>query len=256
MNRRTFLTTAILAAGRARAVTPDLSLTVHADERLNTIAPDFAGLGYEIASVGRPGLMRGANKVYVQLVRTLGARGVIRIGGNTADFATYSPAGAAISSPFGTVVNDAVIKDLGEFLQATGWTLIWALNLGKGSEADAIAEAKAVRAAAGPRLLAFEIGNEPDLFVNAKHRKPGYDYDEWLAEYRRYKAALRAEFPGLAFAGPDVAGKTDWVTRFAADEGKDTILLAHHYYREGQNPTSTTDGPRQTAIATIGSSVP
>jgi hypothetical protein len=241
MNRRTFLTTAILAAGRARAVTPDLSLTVHADERLNTIAPDFAGLGYEIASVGRPGLMRGANKVYVQLVRTLGARGVIRIGGNTADFATYSPAGAAISSPFGTVVNDAVIKDLGEFLQATGWTLIWALNLGKGSEADAIAEAKAVRAAAGPRLLAFEIGNEPDLFVNAKHRKPGYDYDEWLAEYRRYKAALRAEFPGLAFAGPDVAGKTDWVTRFAADEGKDTILLAHHYYREGQNPTSTAE---------------
>src|SRR5450631_4167605 len=93
--------------------------------------------------------------------------------------------------------------------------------------------------AAGPRLLAFEIGNEPDLFVNAKHRKPGYDYDEWLAEYRRYKAALRAEFPGLAFAGPDVAGKTDWVTRFAADEGKDTVVLAHHYYREGQNPTST-----------------
>jgi hypothetical protein len=40
-------------------------------------------------------------------------------------------------------------------------------------------------------------------------------------------------------AGPDAAGKTDWVTRFAADEGKDAVLLTHHYYREGQNPGST-----------------
>jgi hypothetical protein len=253
MNRRNFLIRSVLAAGTlasrsaflggtaAAASTSDLSLTVRAGERLNAIAPDFVGLGYEIASVARPGLLSGANKVYVQLVRTLGARGVIRIGGNTEDFAVYSPAAAPVSSPFGTIVNDAVLKDLGEFLKSTGWTLIWALNLGKGSEADAIAEAKTVLAAAGPRLLAFEIGNEPDLFVNAKHRKPDYGYDEWLAEYRRYKAALRAQFPGIPFAGPDAAGKTEWVTRFAADEGKDTVLLTHHYYREGQNPTSTVE---------------
>jgi hypothetical protein len=51
--------------------------------------------------------------------------------------------------------------------------------------------------------------------------------------------ALRAQLPGIPLAGPDVAGKTDWVTRFAADEGKDAVLLTHHYYREGQNPGST-----------------
>ena len=34
-------------------------------------------------------------------------------------------------------------------------------------------------------------------------------------------------------------GRTDWVARFAADEGKDCVLLTHHYYREGQNPGST-----------------
>ena len=34
---------------------------------------------------------------------------------------------------------------------------------------------------------------------------------------------------------------TDWVTRFAADEGSDIKLLTHHYYAEGppQNPAST-----------------
>ena len=68
------------------------------------------------------------------------------------------------------MVNDAVLRDLGSFLEATGWKLIWALNLGKGSEADAIAEARSVLRIAGERLLAFEIGNEPDLFGRAKHR--------------------------------------------------------------------------------------
>jgi len=98
-----------------------------------------------------------------------------------------------------------------------------------------------VLAIAGERLLAFEIGNEPDLFSGEKHRRPGYGYEDWLVEYRRYKSALRAQLPGIPFAGPDVAGKTDWVTRFAADEGKDIVLLTHHYYREGQNPASTID---------------
>jgi hypothetical protein len=164
---------------------------------------------------------------------------VIRIGGNTADYAKYSPNAAAVSSARGTVVNDAVLKDLGGFLEATGWKLIWALNLGQGSEADAIAEARIISSIAGERLLAFEIGNEPDLFARAKHRKPEYGYEDWLAEYRRYKAALRREFPRIPFAGPDAALKTEWGTRFAADEGKDSVLLTHHYYREGQNPSSS-----------------
>ncbi len=197
------------------------------------------GLGYEISSVARPGLLSATNAVYVQLVRTLGARGVIRIGGNTADYASYSATAPAISTPYGSRVNDASLQELGSFLQATGWQLIWVLNLGSGSVADAIAEAGAVVRAAGGKLLAFEIGNEPDLFAHEKHRRPGYSYGAWLQDYRRYKAALRTRFPHIAFAGPDVAGSTDWVTRFAADEGGDAAILTHHYYRERQSPSST-----------------
>jgi Glycosyl hydrolase family 79 C-terminal beta domain len=249
MNRRDLLAGSVFAAGAlasrsgfGASDTNDgqvVGVVVRGDRPLHTISPDFMGLGYEIASVGRPGLMSRANGVYVQLVRTLGGRGVIRVGGNTADYASYAPTAPAVSSPYGTVVNDAVLKELGSFLEATGWKLIWALDLGRGSETDAIAEARAVRAIAGDRLLAFEIGNEPDLFSHEKHRKPEYSYEDWLADYRRYKRALRAQFPGIPFAGPDVAGKTDWVTRFANDEGKDAVLLTHHYYREGQNPGST-----------------
>jgi len=237
------------AGSQATAGTPAL-VTIHPERTLATIAPDFMGLGYEISSVTRPRLLTGADSIYVQLVRNLGARGVIRIGGNTSDYSQYSANVPAASSAYGTVVNDASLRDLGAFLEAVGWKLIWGLNLGdskvasaggspSGGIAQAIAEAKAVLGIAEDHLLAFEIGNEPDLFPNERHRLPGYTYDMWLAEFRHYKAALRAQLPNLPLAGPDAAGKTDWVTRFAADEDHDAVLLTQHYYREGQNSGST-----------------
>ncbi len=247
MNRRHFLSTSALTAGHLvfaqSSVQPGTAQPVHIsiDEAkpLQLIPPDFLGLGYEISSVARPGLLSRSNALYTQLVRTLSPEGVIRIGGNTADYASYSPAAQAVSTSYASVINDQVLHDLGTFLDATNWKLIWALNLGRGSIAQAVAEARAVTAIAGKHLLAFEIGNEPDLFPNEKHRPAPYTYDQWLADYRRFKAALRIALPGILFAGPDVAGHTDWVARYAADEGHDAVLLTHHYYRGNQSPAST-----------------
>jgi hypothetical protein len=244
MNRRDFIARSALAgvalaAPTTFADTSPAQVSVRIGPPLFTIASDFPGLGYEISSVARSGLLGLANSTYVELVRTLGREGVVRVGGNTADYARYMATAKPVSSPYGTMVNDRALKELGGFLEATGWKLIWALNLGSATEEDAVAEAKAVSAVAQNRLLAFEIGNEPDLFSHEKHRPPGYGYEQWLADYRRYKTALRAQLPGIPFAGPDVAGKTEWVSRFAVDEGKDIVLLTHHYYREGQNPGST-----------------
>lgn len=209
-----------------------------------TIPRDFLGLGYEISSVARPGLLSSQNSAYVRLVRTLGHHGVIRVGGNTSDYASYSRNGSPISSPedkAGSVVNDAVLRDLGRFLDATGWQLIWGLNLGRGSLENAIAEARAVTGATRNHLLAFEIGNEPDLFSRA-HRQTPYGYDEYLREFRSFREALRESIPGISFAGPDVAVRTPWVEKFATDEGKNIKLLTHHYYRGGaRNPESTID---------------
>jgi hypothetical protein len=257
MNRRKFLRQAVGAieaaiaqSSAARALQgvsrgPEARVTLDLEQTLALIPPDFIGFGYEISSVARPGLLSAQNAVYVQLVRTLGASGVIRVGGNTADYASYSAAGRPLSSPegkAGSVVNDSVLRDLGTFLDATGWKLIWSLNLGNGSQENAIQEAKAVSAAVKGNLLAFEIGNEPDLFARHEgHRRDGYDYDAYLREYRTYRHALRKAIPDIALAGPDAANATDWVTRFAVDQGKDIKLLTQHYYREGQNPTSTID---------------
>lgn len=209
-----------------------------------TVPRDFLGLGYEISSVARPGLLSAENSVYVRLVRGLGYHGVIRVGGNTSDYASYSASALPLSSPegkAGSVVNDAVLEDLGRFLEASGWQLIWGLNLGSGSLENAIREARAVTRATRDHLLAFEIGNEPDLFSRV-HRQTYYGYDEYLREFRIFREALRASIPGISFAGPDVARETSWVGKFAADEGKNIKLLTHHYYRGGaRNPNSTID---------------
>ena len=108
--------------------------------------------------------MSQANPSYVQLVRTLGSAGVVRVGGNTADYAHYAPGEAAVSTPYGTVVNDTVLKELGGFLDATGWKLIWALDLGSGSEADTVAEAKAVLAIAGSGCWRSRSATSPICF--------------------------------------------------------------------------------------------
>lgn len=254
LSRRKFLTqaataipAALCARSFAKAVSSEIKVRIKLDptHTVAVIPADFTGLGYEISSVARQGLLSSRNSEYVQLVRTLGRQGVIRVGGNTADYASYSATGQPLSSPetkAGSVVNQGVLRDLGTFLDATGWQLIWGLNLGNGTPENAIEEAKAVTAAAGNHLIAFEIGNEPDLFSRHEvHRHSGYNYDSYIREYRAYRDALRKSVPNIPFAGPDAAVATDWVERFASDEGKDVKLLAHHYYREGQNPSSTTE---------------
>ena len=219
-------------------------LTLHPGRTLATIPPSFLGLGYEISSVTRPNLLSPRNPQYINLVRTLGPQGVLRIGGNTADFATFSPNAAAVSSPKGTVVNQAALTDLRAFLDSTGWQLIWSVNLGSGTaQADidaAVQEAVAITTTMGDRLLALEIGNEPDLFF-VEHRPKPYTYEQFRSEYTPFRDAILKRLPNLPLAGPDAAVANTWVRRFATDEPQNLKLLTQHYYREGQNPTSTGD---------------
>ena len=106
---------------------------------IRSIPADFIGLGYEISSVAKDGLLSPSNQDYVELVRNLSSEGVIRIGGDTSDFSFWSPDGKATTQPRSTVTNLSCLKSLGGFLNATGWKLIWGLNLGS-NDAESAAE--------------------------------------------------------------------------------------------------------------------
>ncbi len=220
-----------------------LPLEIAYDKPGNRLPANFTGLGYEISSIARKGLLDSHNTLYVEMVRSLGKSGVIRVGGNTSDFSRYAAGGPSVSSPKATAVTAADLHDLGSFLQATGWQLIWGLNLGSERSPDnlanALEEAEAVVKYIGPHLLAVEIGNEPDLF-GIEHRPKPYTYANFQSEFRPVRDALLKRLPNLPLAGPDVAGATGWVAQFATEEKQNLKLLTHHYYRGGQADRTST----------------
>ena len=220
------------------AKTKTIHINIDTRRKQGRIPDDFTGLGYEISSVAIPGLLSDKNRAYVRLVRGLGANGVIRVGGITSDSASFAADAVASPAAKATLINAANLRELGAFLDAIGWRLIWGLNLGSGDSKNAAEEAVAVAAAVKDKLLAFEIGNEPDGFagdaIDARRPKH-YGYGDYLKEFRAYKAVIRSKLPDAPFAGPDASWATDWVSRFAADEGSDLKLLTRHYYRAAAN---------------------
>ena len=244
ISRRNILKASVAApfiATTARAA-DKISIRIDPRNSLRKIPRDFMGLGYESSSAAMPGLLSRDNHSYVQLVRNLGQQGVIRVGGNVSDFSTYDADGQAAWQPKATTLTAKNLRQLRSFLDATGWNLIWGLNLGYDKLDNAVEEARAVVEAIGPRLLAMEIGNEPDLFPRSGHRSGPYDYAAWHAEYRRYKAAIRAVLPQVKFAGPDIAisDNVSWVESFGRDERDDVAVLTAHHYIGGQaNPATS-----------------
>lgn len=236
MNRRAFLSAAGAAAGLTAA---QLEVRVHAKREAAPIPAEFGGLGFEVSTVAAGNVLSARNKAYVQLVRTISRRGVIRVGGNTVDFSIWSPSGAALALPKGTVVNRASIDVLSGFLRAIGWDLIWTLNTGTGTPESAADQAAAVADSAGDRLLCFELGNEPDLFVQAGHRQPGYGYEQYRAEFARFAEVLRRRVPAAPLAGPAVIGATDWVASFSRDFSNARLLTEHYYLSVAADPAAT-----------------
>jgi hypothetical protein len=179
------------------------------------IAPDFIGLSYESAVVAANDFFTADNRMLLRLLRTLGPKGVLRVGGNTSERTRWTTQDTA--APKETfLITPPAIDRLAGFLRALGWRLIYGLNLATGTPEQAAAEAVYVAHAVGPLLVAFQIGNEPDGFGRWSDVRPKtYDVAAFLGEWRRFHAAIRAAVPDAPFAGPDVAAETGWIAPFA-----------------------------------------
>ena len=248
MDRRRFLLS--LAGGGAalvgRASSQDAAamarISVDYEDAGRTIAPDFIGLSYESAVVAANDFFTADNRTLLRLLHTLGPQGVLRVGGNTSERTRWKTQDTP--APDNTfVITPLAIDRLAGFLRALGWRLIYGLNLAAGSLEDAAAEAAYVAHAAGPQLLAFQIGNEPDGFGRWSGVRPkSYGLAAFLDEWRRFHAAIRAAVPEARFAGPDVAAETGWIAPFADAAAPGSLaMLTRHYYADGpaSNPSVT-----------------
>lgn len=252
MNRRQLiqrLAGAATVAGLPRAAFAQTGVTLSLGAQANgpTIPADYVGLSYEAAQFANPAFFSAGNKALVALFRELSPSGVLRIGGGSSEYTTYSDKDPEGPPPFetfgpdtsktvkhGTVTTALALRNLRGFLDATGWNCIWGLNFGQGSKENAAAEAAAVQRILGPRLILLQIGNEPDSF-RTRYRPAEWGPADFLREWNDFHDAVAAAAPGVKFAGPDISNKLDYLTAFAAEapRHRDVVMLTGHYYAMG-----------------------
>ena len=192
------------------------------------IPENFLGFSFETVGLLLDRILLPENRSFISLVRRLGTKGVIRIGGNSSD---------RPSLRMGLTIDRTHIEHLAAFLSATGWQLIYGLDLGSGKAEQAAAEAEMVAQIVGPKLLAFQFGNEPDGF-RVDIRKSDYNAVDYIAEWREFLKALRTRVPGAPLAGPDIAFDTSWLAPFIHTFGSEVAFLTCHYYSEGPASSS------------------
>ena len=98
-------------------------------------------------------------------------------------------------------ITPEALRNLGRFLRATRWKLIYGLNFGCGSPERAAEEAMYVTREVGDHLLSFQVGNEVDFFEGRPiFRQKPYDFDQYFREYGDFVETVRARVPRAPFA--------------------------------------------------------
>jgi hypothetical protein len=260
MNRRRFLASlaaSALALRCARAHALQQAIAFQPDASLPPVPSDFIGLSYESAQLANPAFFSPQNPALIALFRELSPRGNLRIGGGSSEFTTFTSDAPPTPPPFevfgpdtskivktGTTTTALALRNLRGFLDATGWSCLYGLNLGQGTAANAAGEAAAVQRILGPRLLAFQIGNEPDSFRN-RYRPATYTPADYISEWNHFHDTVALAVPGARFAGPDISNKLPYLTAFAQEALRhpDVTLLTSHYYAMGPagSPHATLD---------------
>ena len=210
-----------------------IKISVDFNQPGRVIPHDFTGLSYEASTLPNTTLFNGDNKIFLNFVRQLGKRGILRIGGNSVE-KTFWKGGKRTSQTDKTSISEDDLDRLCDFAGIAGWKVMLGLNLGQSTPEVATSEAGYAARILGDKLLSLEIGNEPDLYYKNGLRSSIYQYSDFLQEFTTYFDTIRASVPNVPFSGPTTASATDtWVVPFAKDAAARIVLLTQHYYRMG-----------------------
>lgn len=212
---------------------------------------DFVGLSYEVQQLADPTFFSGQNSGLIRAFKELSSNGVLRLGGNTSEFAYWK---ATPDSPepehpqvrevvgepkaqYYAVTPDAV-RNLADFLQATGWNCIYGIGMGTNTPVRAAEEAAFAAKTLGDRLQYFQIGNEADLFNRHLRDPKTWSAKTYLQEWLTLARAIAARVPTAKFGMPDVASNISWLTDIAdqwssIQDPPHVTTLTHHYYFGG-----------------------
>ena len=154
---------------------------------------DYLGFSCEASQLADPAFFAPDNRELVSLFRTLTPQGILRLCGNSSELCWWKtdagdqpprlPESALrddnwMPKSF-TAIEPPAVDNLADFLDETGWRVIYGLNLGTGTPERDAEEAAYVARRLGNKLLYFQIGNEPEFYRNDNNRlrSPGWNFD-------------------------------------------------------------------------------
>ncbi len=233
ISRREFLATtalSIAATGlRAQNTSPIQAKLIIPPEAIGPRIPeDFVGLSYELEELANPDFFSARNAGLIRAFKRISSRGVLRLGGNTSEFSWWKPtpdspepehphtrevAGEPKASYY--AVTPEAIRNLAAFLEATGWSCLYGINMGTNTPARAAEEAEFAARTLGPRLQYFQIGNEVDLFGRHLRDPQTWSAQTYLTEWLSLARAIAARVPRASFGMPDIAANISWLPQIA-----------------------------------------
>ena len=256
LTRRKFLATAACAVsaaglrlhGQSKA---QVVLSIPREASGPQVPIDFVGLSYEVQQLRDPSFFSAQNSGLIREFRALSSTGVLRLGGNTSEFAYWKPTPDSPEPEHPPVpevvgqpkaqyyaVTAEAVRNLAEFLQATGWKCIYGIGMGTNTSVRAAEEAAFVAKTLGERLQYFQIGNEADLFSRHLRDPKTWSAKTYLDEWLRLARAIAGQVPAAKFGMPDVAANVSWLTEIAdqwnsIQNPPHVKTLTHHYYFGG-----------------------
>jgi hypothetical protein len=270
------LLAAALAGMAASQDKTTFTISVPTDLSTRPLVPDVYGYSIEPLWVDAYVNTSLASTLLGSIANLTGRAAPIRVGGNSADFTYLYP-----SSPLPLTGNDSVALpsptsatrfnitprwfDSWATYFPVGTNLIYTLNFADNSSgwANAVAQASAAHAALGDSLVAFELGNEIDHFINKHWRDADWGVEAYIKQFRNLTAQITGSawytelsnnkkapsFQAAVFADPPlVPDQQDEVDDFSIanltkvmtpeDRGLVSSFATHLY------PQSTCDAPR------------
>ena len=223
---------------------PGSLLTVNAtvtSTQVGSMDSAFVGLSFEKGElVSRIFSLRDPN--VLTLFKGLGA-GIMRIGGSSVDTIIWTPNGSGRTS---RQIAKVDIDQFALFVKATGWQVIYGINLAQNTEAAAAEEAVYAAQALGSSLYCFELGNEPASYAGSGYSLPaGYsawNYSTFKGRWSSLRNAILQSVVNATFSGPDAtAGSVNSYTLpFSREvDASQVKVLAQHYYRMNDTDART-----------------
>ena len=192
------------------------------------IADDFTGLSFETRAVVKDTTFTKSNTVLQNLIKLLG-KGILRIGGNSVENSIFT-FNKRNKSTGQDSITAGDIDRVFSFAEKTGWKVIFGLNLGKYNPKLTALEVQYAWKYKS-QIHSFEIGNEPNHFIQHQTRDSSWGYSDFKTEFDTYAQTINDLVPDAHFSGPATASKYNpWFLNFAKDESQNVCLLSHHHY--------------------------